>query len=103
MPARTATLDAQAVSGTRDSKGALRTGMDRGGVNREWRFHDEMQPAIRPDKQRKILTLLARSRHIEDSLCIFKQGVHLKHLSAGTPALHKIPEENSNHRDARIV
>jgi hypothetical protein len=59
--------------------------MDRRGLNREWRFHDEMQPAIRPDQQREILIVPARPRHVEDSLYIFEQGVHLKHLSAGTP------------------
>jgi hypothetical protein len=87
MPVRTATLDADTVSRTRDAKSALRTGMDRGGVNREFRFHDEMETAIRPDEQRKILPILTRSGYLEDSLCVFKQGVHLKHLSAGTSAL----------------
>jgi hypothetical protein len=100
---RAAALNRDTATRTRDPEGRLRTGMSRGGVNREWRFHDEMQAAIRPDQQRKILIVIARPRDIEDSLGIFEQGIHLKHLSAGTRALHKIPEENSNHRRAQIV
>jgi hypothetical protein len=78
--------------------------MDGGGVNRKRRLHDEMQTAIRPDEQRKILTILTRSRHVVDSLCIFKQGVHLKHLSAGAPGFGvKITEEKSNHPERQVV
>jgi hypothetical protein len=78
--------------------------MDGGGVNRKWRFHDEMQTAIRRREQRKILTIPARSRHVEDSLCIFKQGVRFKHLSAGRPGFgRKIPEEKANHPGPQSV
>jgi hypothetical protein len=82
---RSATLDPDTVARTRDPPGALSTGVLGGRVNRKWRFHDEVQTAIRPDEQRKILTIVTQTRHVEDSLRIFKQGVHLKHLSAGTP------------------
>jgi len=59
--------------------------MDRGGFDRKWRFHDEMQAPIRPHEQREILTIPPESRYIQDSPGDFKQVVHLKNLSAVPP------------------
>jgi hypothetical protein len=55
-----------------------------------------MHRTIRPDHQGEIpiFTFFARSGHIEDSLRVFEQGVHVRDLSAEIPVF---PEENSNH------
>ena len=67
-----------------DPKSGLSAGVARGALNRKWRFHDEVQHAIRPDQQRKILIVVhACPGHIEDAPGVFEQGVHVKHLSAG--------------------
>jgi len=44
----------------------------------KWRFHDEMQPPIRPDQQREVIGLraLVRSGNVEDSLRVLKENVH---------------------------
>jgi hypothetical protein len=67
--------------------------MDRRPFDRKWRFHDEMQYAIRPDQQGKILIVFTvaglgagGAGNVEDSLRVFEQGVHAKYLSAGLPA-----------------
>jgi hypothetical protein len=60
-----------------------------------------MKPAIRPDQQGKVLTVLTVGAgpgdilsNLEDSLCVFNQGSHTEYLSA---AIAEISEENANH------
>ena len=52
--------------------------MDRRRFQRERRFHDEMQPSIRPDQQREVVRLLAivRSGNIEYPLRVLEKNVH---------------------------
>lgn len=51
----------------------------------ERRFHNEMEPSIRPDQQSKILIFAvhSRSRYIEDALRVFEKAIHTMNLSAG--------------------
>jgi len=87
LPDRVATLHPDTVARTRDPVSALGSGVDRGRFDRKWRFHYEMQRAIRSDQQGKILVnpIIARSGNLEDPLRVFEQGVHAKHLSAAIP------------------
>jgi hypothetical protein len=61
--------------------------VDRGGFDRKWRFHDEMQYPIRPDQKGEILIgviiIGSGSGDLEDSLRVFEQSVHAQYLSAG--------------------
>jgi hypothetical protein len=84
------------VAGTRDSIGALSARLGRGSLYRKWRFHDEMQAAIRRDQQREVLIASivavsgAGSGDIEDPLRVFEQEVHARYLSAGISGFLRI-------------
>jgi hypothetical protein len=46
-----------------------------------------MKPAIRLDQQGKIVTAIPAggSGDLENSLCVFEEGIHARNLSAETP------------------
>jgi hypothetical protein len=54
------------------------TAMDRRRIQRQWRFHDEMQPSIRTDQQREVIwpRAVARPGNVENSLCVLEESVH---------------------------
>jgi hypothetical protein len=71
----------------RDAHGAIRFGhaisdtgsaMDRRRIQRQWRFHDEMQPSIRPDQQSEVIWLRAvvRPGNVKNPLRVLKESIH---------------------------
>lgn len=90
ISAAAAPLHTYAVPRTADPVSASRATVNGRRLQRERRFHDEMETSVRPHQQGEIAivpiparTGRVRSGNVEDPLRVFEEGVHAKNLSAG--------------------
>ena len=79
-PASAPSLDPHACLRPRHPVSALRAAVLGGRLQREWRLHDEVQPAIGTNQQRKILSRPGRIRpgYVEDLLRVLEEKIHYR-------------------------
>jgi|HubBroStandDraft_2_1064218.scaffolds.fasta_scaffold238083_2 hypothetical protein len=96
-------MHTDAIARTSDPVCALRPGVNGGSFEGEWRFHDEMEPAVRSDQEREVLAFRVRasvgciptgSGNIEYTLGVLKQRIHVQETYRLEERLFE-PETNS--------